>query len=149
MITTLTKSQLAELLSQANAEKKQLDEDNRTLVRRNMAMQNERDLLFRTIKEGQDSKFSDIDTIIYYGLNWHYDFIDLVWENDPSLVNHLKGKMKTCTEGINEDSGTQYRITFGIFTRFLTMLDSANREKLYDWILRNHKESKRDLTSRG
>jgi hypothetical protein len=139
MKTTFTKSQLAELLTQANAEKKQLEEDNRTLVRRNMAMQNERDLLFRTIKEGQDSKFSDIDTIVYYGLNWHYDFIDLVWADDPSLVNHLKGKMETCTEGTHKSSGTQYRIMFGVFTRFLTMLDSSNREKLYNWILTNHK----------
>ena len=76
-----------------------------------------------------------IDNVIWFGLNYNYDFIDQCWSDDLSLANHLKDKFSTCTEGLHKMSNVNSRISYGVFTRFLTMLDSGNRERLYNYIL--------------
>lgn len=76
-----------------------------------------------------------IDSIVWFGLNYHYDFIDQCWSDDKCLANHLKSKFSICTEGLHKMSNVNSRIGYGVFTRFITMLDSANREKLYNYII--------------
>jgi len=76
-----------------------------------------------------------IDNVIWFGLNYNYDFIDQCWSDNPCLANHLKDKFSTCTEGLHKMSNVNSRIGYGVFTRFITMLDSENRERLYNYIL--------------
>jgi len=76
-----------------------------------------------------------IDSIIWFGLNYNYNFIDKCWSDDPCLANHLKDKFSICTEGLHKMSNVNSRIRYGVMTRFITMLDNANREKLYKYIL--------------
>ena len=78
---------------------------------------------------------TNIDSIIWFGFNYNYDFIDQCWSDDLSLANHLKDKFSTCTEGLHKMSNVNSRIGYGVFTRFLSMLDDGNRHKLYQYIL--------------
>ena len=77
-----------------------------------------------------------IDSIIWFGLNYNYDFIDQCWSDDKCLANHLKDKFSICTEGLHKEPILwETRLGYGVMTRFITMLDKANREKLYKYIL--------------
>ena len=83
----------------------------------------------------QINTFENIDSIVWFGLNYTNDFIDQCWSGDKCLANHLKDKFSICTEGLYKMSNENTRIGYGVFTRFITMLDSANREKLYNYII--------------
>tara|TARA_R100001460_G_scaffold9049_1_gene22095 strand:- start:14745 stop:15317 length:573 start_codon:yes stop_codon:yes gene_type:complete len=84
-----------------------------------------------------------IDSIVWYGLNYNPNFIDECWSDDPSLANHLKDKFAMCHEGTDELKGwVKIRLSYGVFTRFLTMLDNGNREKLYKYILERYSHRK-------
>ncbi|MGB0838674.1 MAG: hypothetical protein ACPGXL_00970 [Chitinophagales bacterium] len=84
-----------------------------------------------------------IDSIVWFGLNYPPNFIKECWSDDPSLANHLNDKFESCTqvmlkkdgEKMNEYQVRKGAISYGVFTRFLTMLDNGNREKLYRYIL--------------
>ena len=87
--------------------------------------------------------FEHIDSIVWFGLNYSYDFIDKCWSDDPSLANHLKDKFKMCYGDTDELVWhIEKRLSYGVFTRFLTMLDSGNREKLYEYILKIYSHRK-------
>tara|TARA_B100000214_G_scaffold257319_1_gene189692 strand:- start:4855 stop:5463 length:609 start_codon:yes stop_codon:yes gene_type:complete len=91
-----------------------------------------------------------IDSIVWFGLNYPQNFIDECWSDDPCLANHLNDKFQSCTqvmlkrdgEKMNEYQVRKFAMSYGVFTRFLTMLDNGNREKLYDYILSvyNHRK---------
>ena len=84
-----------------------------------------------------------IDSIVWFGLNYTPNFIDECWSDDPSLANHLNAKFEMCHEGTDELKGwVKTRLSYGVFTRFLTMLDNGNREKLYRYILRTYNHRK-------
>ncbi len=85
-----------------------------------------------------NNTFENIDSIVWFGLNYNYDFIDQCWSDDKCLANHLKDKFSTCTEGLYKMSNQNTRIGYGVFTRFITMLDNGNREKLYQYILETY-----------
>ena len=93
-----------------------------------------------------------IDSIVWFGLNYNYDFIERCWSDDPCLANHLKDKFAICTSGLEDQAfisrrtEIKTRISYGVMTRFLTMLDTANREKLYNYILKTYRYSKGWLT---
>ena len=91
-----------------------------------------------------------IDSIVWFGLNYPPNFIKECWSDDPSLANHLNDKFESCTqlmlkkdgEKMNEYQVRKGAISYGVFTRFLTMLDNGNREKLYRYILRTYNHRK-------
>ena len=95
-----------------------------------------------------------IDSIVWFGLNYSYDFIDQCWSDDKSLANHLNDKFKECTQPMRKKDGEnmddynvrKYACSYGVFTRFITMLDSGNREKLYNYILETYNHRKGWLT---
>tara|TARA_R110000765_G_scaffold339141_1_gene429325 strand:+ start:262 stop:678 length:417 start_codon:yes stop_codon:yes gene_type:complete len=84
-----------------------------------------------------------IDNVIWFGLNYTYDFIDQCWSDNQCLANHLNDKFSMCTQEMLKRDGEKMgdytvrksAISYGVFTRFLTMLDSGNRERLYNYIL--------------
>ena len=130
MKTTFTTTEMNELLSIAQAEIKELKADNSILQRENKRMHQERDGLYETIGLMNEN----IDSIVYFGLNYSYNFIAECWADDPVLANHLSDKFAICTEGLRESR----QLSYGVFTRFITMLDQANREKLYQYIIENY-----------
>ena len=84
-----------------------------------------------------------IDSVVWFGLNYPPKFIDKCWSDDPCLANHLNDKFAMCFGDTDElEWHIEKRLSFGVFTRFLTMLDNGNREKLYDYILSiyNHRK---------
>ena len=152
MKTTFTKTELNELLSIATAEIKELKADNSILKRENKRMHEERDGLFddiRRLNKENKMRFTvmqkqfdelqsseNIDSIIWFGLNYPPNFIRECWSDDPCLANHLNDKFAMCHEGTDEMKGwVKTRLSYGVFTRFLTMLDDGNRDKLYQYIL--------------
>jgi len=87
--------------------------------------------------------FEHIDSIVWFGLNYNPNFIDECWSDDPSLADHLKDKFAMCHGGTDEEKGwIKIRLSYGVFTRFLTMLDNGNREKLYQYILERYSHRK-------
>ena len=93
-----------------------------------------------------NNTFENIDSIVWFGLNYNYDFIDQCWSDNPCLANHLNDKFSMCTQEMLKRDGEKMddyivrkaAISYGVFTRFITMLDSANREKLYQYILETY-----------
>ena len=68
-----------------------------------------------------------IDSIIWFGFNYNYNFIEECWSDDPCLANHLKGK---------------FNLLCNNFTDFISMLCDGHREKLYNYILERFSKSK-------
>lgn len=95
-----------------------------------------------------NNTFENIDSIVWFGLNYNYDFIDQCWSDNPCLANHLNDKFSMCTQEMLKRDGEKMddyivrkaAISYGVFTRFITMLDSANREKLYQYILETYSQ---------
>ena len=93
-----------------------------------------------------NNTFENIDSIVWFGLNYSYDFVDQCWSDNPCLANHLNDKFSMCTQEMLKRDGEKMddyivrkaAIGYGVFTRFITMLDSANREKLYQYILETY-----------
>ena len=93
-----------------------------------------------------NNTFENIDSIVWFGLNYNHDFIDQCWSDDKCLANHLNDKFSMCTQEMLKRDGEKMddyivrkdAISYGVFTRFITMLDSANREKLYQYILETY-----------
>ena len=84
-----------------------------------------------------------IDSVVWFGLNYTPNFIDECWSDDPCLANHLNDKFKMCYGDTDELAWhIEKRLSYGVFTRFLTMLDNGNREKLYRYILRTYNHRK-------
>ena len=81
-----------------------------------------------------NNTFENIDSIVWFGLNYNYDFIDQCWSDDKCLANHLKDKFAICEEPLLNKEWNP-TLSCGLFTRFLTMLDDGNRHKLYQYIL--------------
>ena len=93
-----------------------------------------------------NNTFENIDSIVWFGLNYNYDFIDQCWSDNPCLANHLNDKFSMCTQEMLKRDGEKMddyivrkqAISYGVFTRFITMLDNGNREKLYQYILETY-----------
>ena len=93
-----------------------------------------------------NNTFENIDSIVWFGLNYNYDFIDQCWSDDKCLANHLNDKFSMCTqemlkrdvEKMDDYIVRKQAISYGVFTRFITMLDNGNREKLYQYILETY-----------
>ena len=93
-----------------------------------------------------NNTFENIDSIVWFGLNYNYDFIDQCWSDNPCLANHLNDKFSMCTQEMLKREGEKMddyivrkqAISYGVFTRFITMLDNGNREKLYQYILETY-----------
>ena len=75
-----------------------------------------------------NNTFENIDSIVWFGLNYNYDFIDQCWSDDKCLANHLKDKFAICEEPLLNKEWNP-TLSCGLFTRFLTMLDDGNRDK--------------------
>lgn len=86
--------------------------------------------------------FEHIDSIVWFGLNYTPNFIDECWSDDPSLADHLGWKFVICGGDLDKMTEINKRISYGVFTRFLTMLDNGNRAKLYDYILERYSHRK-------
>ena len=84
-----------------------------------------------------NNTFENIDSIVWFGLYYNYDFIDQCWSDDKCLANHLKDKFAICEEPLLNKEWNP-TLSCGLFTRFLTMLDDGNREKLYQYILETY-----------
>ena len=95
-----------------------------------------------------NNTFENIDSIVWFGLNYSYDFIDQCWSDNPCLANHLNDKFSMCTQEMLKRDGEKMddyivrkaAISYGVFTRFITMLDNGNREKLYQYILETYSQ---------
>ena len=64
----------------------------------------------------------------YFGHNYPYNFIDLVWKDDNHIAKHLQDKF-------NQMYPRHTTMTF--FLWFME-LDDYNKEKLVDWIEYNY-----------
>lgn len=93
-----------------------------------------------------NNTFENIDSIVWFGLNYSHDFIYQCWSDNPCLANHLNDKFSMCTQEMLKRDGEKMddyivrkqAISYGVFTRFITMLDNGNREKLYQYILETY-----------
>ena len=87
------------------------------------------------------TKENPIVAFTYYANNFHYEFIDRVWTDNPLLVNHLQDKWDTLvtqlTKAREECSNPLVRSMTGteLFYRFYMMLDQSNKEHLNEFIL--------------
>lgn len=140
MTTTFTKTELAEWLSIAQAENKELKADNSILKRENKRMHEERDGLYNDLRE-RDDLFNDlrdssinenINSVVWYAWNYDYNFIAKCWENQGSLILHLEDKFSKLVRSNGKTA----------FFLFLAELDDTNRSILYDFILRTFSKKK-------
>jgi len=87
------------------------------------------------------TKQDPIVAFTYYANNFHLDFIDRVWRDNPLLVNHLQDKWDSLvthlTKARKECSNPFVRSMGGteVFYRFYMMLDQSNKELLNEFIL--------------
>jgi hypothetical protein len=88
------------------------------------------------------TKQNPIVAFTYYANNFHLDFIDRVWRDNPLLVNHLQDKWDTLvtqlTKAREESNNSLIRNMSGteLFYRFYMMLDTSNKELLNEFILK-------------
>ena len=92
------------------------------------------------VADNQQFTLDYMESMIWFGLHYNYDFIEKCWSDNPNLANHLKDKFSICTEGLHKMSPVNSRIRYGVITRFISMLDKANRKKLYNYILKTYSE---------
>ena len=87
------------------------------------------------------TKEDPIVVFTYYANNFHLDFIDRVWTDNPLLVYHLQDKWDSLvahlTKAREECSNPFVRSMGGteLFYRFYMMLDQSNKELLNEFIL--------------
>ena len=87
------------------------------------------------------TKQDPIVAFTYYANNFHLDFIDRVWKDNPLLVNHLQDKWDSLvtqlTKAREECSNLFVRNMTGtvLFYEFYMMLDQSNKELLNEFIL--------------
>tara|TARA_R100001244_G_scaffold131803_1_gene105835 strand:+ start:772 stop:1050 length:279 start_codon:yes stop_codon:yes gene_type:complete len=87
-------------------------------------------------------KQNPIIAFTYYANNFHYDFIDRVWKDNPALKEHLKGKwdilVTQLTKARKESNNSLIRNMSGteLFYQFYMMLDTSNKELLNEFILK-------------
>ena len=130
MTTTFTKTELAEWLSIAQAENKELKADNSILKRENKRMHEERDGLYNDLRDSSINE--NINSVVWYAWNYDYNFIAKCWENQGSLILHLEDKFSKLVRSNGKTA----------FFLFLAELDDANRSILYDFILRTFSKKK-------
>ncbi len=70
----------------------------------------------------------------FFIYNFPSDFIERVWADDTSLVNHLKGKFLSAYE---RHGG------YGCVPAFYAELDNSNRKKLMQWVMDNFNDEQR------
>ena len=77
----------------------------------------------------RETSLNAINKFFYFSMNFPYNFIEKVWENEPYLAKHLRGKF----EGL-------YRLygSYGVINAFYGELDTNNRIKLMDWVMNNY-----------
>lgn len=81
----------------------------------------------KLLTEGQ-SDGNPIEKWNYWCTNFHHDFIEKAWADDPNMAHHLRNKF-------NEyyDSAGSY----GVMTKFYLNLDGTNRQILEDYVMNN------------
>lgn len=131
--TTMSKTELAELLVSSKAEVRELQAE---LKRRKEQEQLLRSKLANLrLKIGFSVENDDIDSIIWYGWNYDYGFIAKCWNNQGSLTLHLEDKFSHCVHKYGRNA----------FFMFLSELDDSNRELLYRFILNTFSRKKGHL----
>ena len=131
--TTMSKTELAELLVSSKAEVRELQAE---LKRRKEQEQLLRSKLAKLRLEiGFSVENDDIDSIIWYGWNYDYGFIAKCWDNYGSLTLHLEDKFSSCVHKYGRNA----------FFMFLSELDDSNRELLYRFILNTFSRKKGHL----
>ena len=131
--TTLSKTELAELLVSSKAEVRELQAE---LKRRKEQEELLRSKLAKLRLEiGFSVENDDIDSIIWYGWNYDYGFIAKCWDSHGSLTLHLEDKFSHCVHKHGRNA----------FFMFLSELDDSNRELLYRFILNTFSRKKGHL----
>jgi len=85
-------------------------------------------IILEEVKLLQEQSQSPIRKFVYFGYNYPYDFIEKVWEDDPLLAEHLKGKFKLYYNQYGPEA---------VMNKFYVELDAGNQKILEDWIINN------------
>jgi hypothetical protein len=120
--TTMSKTELAELLVNSKQEVRELQEELKRRKKQEQLLRSKLANLRMAIGESVDA--NDIDSIIWYAWNYDYGFIAKCWNNDGSLTHHLENKFSNCVKKYGRNA----------FFMFLSELDEVNRELLYRFI---------------
>jgi hypothetical protein len=66
---------------------------------------------------------------VYFSFNYPPEFIEMVWADDPNMIQHLTEKF-----------GAYYdkHGPVGVMNKFYVELDTGNQKKLEDWVLANY-----------
>lgn len=86
--------------------------------------------IIETVIAESGTEFNAMKKIIYFGLNYPHNFIEMVWADEPNMVNHYKSKFT--------DLYQKYG-SMGVFNAFFTYLDNEAQSKLANWIVQNYK----------
>lgn len=67
----------------------------------------------------------NVSKFMNFSYNYRHDFIELVWEDNPTMASHLRSKF-----------GVYYSKygPMGVMAAFYSGLDNENREKLCKWV---------------
>ena len=76
------------------------------------------------------TELTNMKKIVYFGLNYPNNFIEMVWADDPRMVDHYKNKFMEFYKKYG---------SMGVFSGFYTYLDNDAQMKLTQWILQNYK----------
>jgi hypothetical protein len=82
------------------------------------------------IGEGTTGPGSEIHKWVMFGYNFPPDFIGQVWQDDPSMIQHLRPKF----DGFYGKYGAD-----AVMNRFYAELDGSNQQKLEDWVIANYR----------
>jgi len=75
-----------------------------------------------------------INKWMFFVFNFSGDFIDKVWADNPSLVNHLKSKFNSLYNHYG---------SYGVIPAFYGELDMNNRMKMMQWVMDNYNDEQK------
>lgn len=76
------------------------------------------------------TKTNAVKNFLYFALNFSSDFIQEIWKDEPSQIEHLQNKFNY---RYNRDGAV------GAMTGFFSELDWENQSKLIDWVNVNYR----------
>ena len=75
-----------------------------------------------------------INKWMFFIYNYPYNFIEKVWADNPSLIEHLKGKF---------DRFYKTHGPYGVIPAFYGDLDMNNRKRMMQWVMDNFNDEQK------
>jgi len=77
----------------------------------------------------EDSSKSPINKFVYFGYNYHPDFIADVWSDNPNIIDHLQSKFDDYYNKVGSGA---------VMNKFYVNLDIENQRRLEEWVINNY-----------